>query len=157
MLFIFGLIYNFGLSILQFVPWNVFPLIPDLDEIVTGKHREGIYAAVMTFVRKSTVAVATIIVGFLLDKGGYVKGQIMQSTSAKNMIVFILVGGTGILLLLALIEAQTFHLNKKTHKILTNELEKLRNGESKDNASNETIKTVEDLTGYKWANIWNKD
>lgn len=154
LLFIFGLLYNFGLAILQYVPWNVFPLIPDLDEIVTTQHREGIYAAVMTFIRKSTVAVATIVVGFLLDFGGYVKGQTIQSRNAQNMIVAILVGGTGILLLLALLEARTFHLNKKTHKVVTDELEKLRNGESKEKASLETIKIVEDLTGYKWENIW---
>lgn len=155
LLFIFGLLYNFGLAILQFVPWNVFPLIPDLDEIVTTKHREGLYAAVMTFVRKSTVAVATIVVGFLLDMGGYVKGSVAQSQGSQNMIAFILIGGTGILLLLALYEAQSFHLNKETHRIVTNELEKLRNGESKDEANEETIKVVEDLTGYKWNQIWN--
>lgn len=154
LLFVFGLIYNFGLAILQFVPWNVFPFIPDLDEIITGKHREGIYASVMTFVRKSTVAVATIIVGFLLDKGGYVKGEISQATGATNMIVFILIGGTGILLILALIEARTFHLNRKTHNILSDELKRLRNGGSKDDASLETIEVVEDLTGYKWEDVW---
>lgn len=154
LLFAFGLLYNFGLAILQYVPWNVFPLIPDLDEIVTSQHREGLYAAVMTFVRKSTVAVATILVGFLLDFGGYVKGQTVQSSSAQNMITAILVGGTGVLLLLALLEARTFHLNKKTHKIVTDELEKLRSGESKDQASTETVKVVEDLTGYKWEEIW---
>jgi oligogalacturonide transporter len=154
LLFVFGLIYNFGLAILQYVPWNVFPLIPDLDEIVTTKHRAGLYASVMTFVRKSTVAVATIIVGFLLDAGGYVKGQVVQTQASQNMITFILIGGTGILLLLALLEARTFKLDKKTHKVVTEELKRLREGGSKEHARPETIKTVEELTGYCWNDIW---
>ncbi|EFT95508.1 MFS transporter [Enterococcus faecalis] len=155
-LYIFGLLYNFGLSILQYVPWNVFPLIPDLDEIVTSKRRAGLYAAVMTFVRKSTVAIATIIVGFLLDVGGYTKGQSIQTHATQNMITFILVGGTGSLLILALIEARTFHLNKVTHQTAYDLLTKLRNGESKENTDYKTIKVVEDLTGYKWDSIWRK-
>jgi len=154
LLFVFGFLYNIGLAILQFVPWNVFPLIPDLDEIITKQHREGIYAAVMTFVRKSTIAVATVCVGFLLDMGGYVKGSIHQSVAAQRTIVAVLVGGTGILLLCALLEAQTFHLNKKTHEVVKNELLRLRAGGDKNDVDPETRKIVEDLTGYKWKNIW---
>ena len=40
---------------LEFTPWNVFPFIPDIDEMVTRQRREGLFAAVMTFSRKTTV------------------------------------------------------------------------------------------------------
>ncbi|MEW9677321.1 MFS transporter [Lentibacillus sp. L22] len=154
LLFAFGFLYNFGLAILQFVPWNVYPLIPDLDEIVTKQHREGIYAGVMTFVRKSTVAVATVCVGYFLDMGGYVEGSIHQTTGAQNTIAAVLIGGTGILLLVALLEAQTFHLNKRTHGIVRDELNRLRAGGDKNSADPKTKNVIENLTGYKWENVW---
>ncbi|AVF25167.1 Glucuronide permease [Paenibacillus larvae subsp. larvae] len=63
-LYVIALIYQVGRAILECTPRNVFPFIPDLDEIVTQKRREGIYAAVMTFTRKSTVAIATFFYWF---------------------------------------------------------------------------------------------
>ena len=33
-------------------PWSVYNYMPDVDEIVTGRRREGAFAGVMTFVRK---------------------------------------------------------------------------------------------------------
>lgn len=61
-------------------------LIPDLDELLAKQHREGIFAAVMTFVRKSTVAVATFAVGVILEKGGYITGETTQSIAAKTQL-----------------------------------------------------------------------
>lgn len=155
LLFGIGFIYNIGLSILCYVPWNVFPLIPDLDEIITRQHRAGIYAAVMTFVRKSTVAVATFV-GIILNASGYVKGKAVQSIQAQNAITNILVFGTGVLILFALIFALTFKLNKKTHSVIKNELNRLKAGGSKEDVEPETKEVVEELTGYKYENIWNK-
>ena len=38
-LFFISLIYQIGRATLEFTPWNVFPFIPDLDEIVTKRRR----------------------------------------------------------------------------------------------------------------------
>jgi oligogalacturonide transporter len=67
-------IYQVGRCVLEFTPWNVFPFIPDIDEMITRQRREGLFAAVMTFSRKTTVAIATFAVGLLLQSGGFVKG-----------------------------------------------------------------------------------
>lgn len=153
-LFIIGFIYNVGLAILQFTPWNVFPLVPDLDELITKQHREGIYAAVMTFVRKSTVAVAAVSVGIALNTGGYIKGSVVQSPQAQNIIVNILVFGTGTLILIALLFAVTFKLNRTTHSIVKYELNRLKAGGSKNDVPLETKMVIEELTGYKYEDIW---
>ena len=46
----------------------------DVDEIVTGRRREGAFAGVMTFVRKTMQAVAVMLVGLMLQAGGFVLG-----------------------------------------------------------------------------------
>lgn len=147
-------IYQVGRCVLEFTPWNVFPFIPDIDEMITRQRREGLFAAVMTFSRKTTVAIATFIVGILLQAGGFVKGSQVQPPEAINTIAMLLFIGTAGLLIIALWQALTFHLNKKTHKIFVDEVERLRANGSKRDVDPQTRHVVEDLTGYCYDDLW---
>ncbi len=152
--FIISAFYQVGRAILDFTPWNVFPFIPDIDEIVTRQRREGLFAAVMTFTRKSTVALATFFVGIVLQFGGFTAGQSTQTPQAVHTIVYTLVFGSALLLVAALLVVFTFKLNRKTHKILVNEIERLKNNGVKKDVDPETKEIVEALTGYKYDDIW---
>ncbi|MDR0806002.1 MAG: MFS transporter [Enterobacteriaceae bacterium] len=147
-------IYQVGRCVLEFTPWNVFPFIPDIDEMITCQRREGLFAAVMTFSRKTTVAIATFIVGVLLQFGGFVKGSEVQPTEAIDMIASLIFIGTSSLLLLALWQALTFKLNKTTHKIFVDEVERLKAHGAKKDVQPETRRIVEDLTGYAYEDLW---
>lgn len=153
-LYVLAALYQMGRALLEFTPWNVFPFIPDVDEVVTKKRREGLFAAVMTFGRKTTVAIATFVVGFVLQEGGFVKGQAEQTMEAISTIANTLLFGATILLALALILAVTFKLNKKTHGILVNEIDRLKDNGSKQHVDPETKAIVENLTGYRYENVW---
>lgn len=154
LLFLIGVIYQIGRSLLEFTPWNVFPFIPDVDEMITRQRREGLFAAVMTFTRKSSVAIATFAVGVILQNGGFVKGQATQPESVITTIANILLYGCIGLLVLALIAAITFKLNKRTHGILVDEVDRLKDGGSKADVTPETRAIVENLTGYKYEDVW---
>jgi len=154
LLFLIGGIYQIGRSLLEFTPWNVFPFIPDVDEMVTRQRREGLFAAVMTFTRKSSVAIATFAVGVILQNGGFIKGQTTQSEAVITTIANILLYGCITLLILALICAITFKLNKRTHGILVDEIDRLKAGGSKADVTSEAKEIVENLTGYKYENVW---
>lgn len=154
-----------GISIVYFAfrslailtPWTVFPFIPDVDEIVSMKRREGLFAAVMTFSRKSTVAIATFLIGVVLQAGGFVKGQDVQSPQTIQIIGYVFLIGCLGLLTLSLILSCTFKLNKETHQMLIGEVERLKNGGSKDDVDLKTKEVVENLTGYKYEDVWNED
>ncbi len=154
-LYALGLFYQVGRQLLEFTPWNVFPFIPDVDEIISQKRREGLFAAVMTFARKTTVAIATIIVGIVLQEGGFVKGQLVQSPEAIHTIVYTLFLGTGGLVGLALFFAWRFKLNKQTHAMLIQEIDRLKAGGRKEDVSAASKTVVEELTGYKYEDLWN--
>ena len=156
-LFFISLFYQIGRATLEFTPWNVFPFIPDLDEIVTKRRRAGVFAAVMSFTRKSTVAVATIAVGFILDSNGFAKNAASQSPQAQHAIAAILLFGTGGLIILALLEALTFKLNKQTHQIVLEEITRLRNGGKKADVEPKVAQTVTDLTGVPYDKVWPDD
>lgn len=157
LLFFVSLFYQIGRATLEFTPWNVFPFIPDLDEIVTKRRRAGIFAAVMSFTRKSTVAVATIAVGFVLDSSGFTKNAATQSLATQHAIANILLFGTGGLVLIALLVALTFKLDKRTHQIVLQEIVRLRNGGQKKDVKPEVAETVKELTGVSYDDVWPED
>ncbi|WP_257210568.1 MFS transporter [Actinomyces ruminis] len=152
-LIVIGVIYQIGRPMYVFVPWNIFPFIPDVDEMVTGHKRAGVFAAVMTFVRKSTVALATMIVGVLLDASGYIEGQTEQTASAQHMIVAILSIGVAVLILIAFGTALTFKLTRETHQIIVDEIDRLKAGGSTADATAETKRVVKELSGVEYDSI----
>ncbi|XTZ36616.1 MFS transporter [Salmonella enterica] len=149
-------LYQVGRCVLEFTPWNVFPFIPDIDELVSRQRREGLFAAVMTFSRKTTVAIATFIVGLLLQSGGFVKGSQLQPQEAIHMIAMLMFAGTAGLLLLALWQASSFRLNKQTHKIFVDEVDRLKANGDKQGVTSEARHIVEDLTGYDYEQLWSE-
>ena len=156
-LLVISIVYFSFRSLAVLTPWTVFPFIPDVDEIVSMKRREGLFAAVMTFTRKSTVALATFLIGVVLQEGGFVKGQDVQSPQTVQIIGYVLLIGCVSLFALSLILAFTFKLNKETHQILIGEVERLKNGGSKNDVDLKTKEVVEELTGYKYENVWKQD
>lgn len=84
------------------------------------------------------------------------KGSQIQPESAVNTIAILLFVGTAGLLLIALWQAVTFHLNKRTHKIFVDEVDRLKAHGLKQNVTPETRRVVEDLTGYAYEDLWNE-
>jgi len=155
LLYAIGFFFQIGRQLLEFTPWNVFPFIPDVDEMISQKRREGLFAAVMTFTRKTTVAIATIIVGVVMQEGGFIKGQLVQTPEAIHTIANTLFLGTGVLVAIALFFACNFKLNKHTHAVLIEEINRLKAGGKKADVTAESKAIVENLTGYQYETLWN--
>jgi Na+/melibiose symporter-like transporter len=66
-------IIGFGMSGCLIMPWIIFPDVVDIGELKFGTRNTGSYSGLMTFVRKSTTAVAILISGIVLDATGFVK------------------------------------------------------------------------------------
>ncbi|MGN0920990.1 MAG: MFS transporter [Cellvibrio sp.] len=142
-----------GRGALNYIPWNVYNYIADVDEIVTAKRREGSFAGVMTFIRKAAQAVAVMMVGIILEWGGFISGSETQSSGAISTIVWAMVIGPILLLLMGFFVAGRFKLNKDTHQILMNEISHLKQGATSP-SSEENKKVVEDLSGWKYEKLW---
>lgn len=157
-LIIISIFYQLARGILEFTPWNVFPFIPDVDRIMTRRDRSGIYAAVMTFFRKSTGAVASWIAGILLAEIGFnSKTMTTYGTTPHgiqlgiNVIFFV---GPVVLILWALLLSLKFKLNRQTHEVLKKEIERLENGGAKADVTQEDKRVVEELTGESYEKVW---
>lgn len=140
-------------SIIYFVPWNVFPFIPDIDEIISGERREGRFSGMMNFSRKATSSLAGIAVGFFLSQAGFHSDAKSQPSDVQFAIANILLFGVCSLTIIALIIALRFALNKDTHKVLVAEVQRLRAGGSPDDVDPQVCKTVESLTGVPYTKL----
>jgi oligogalacturonide transporter len=156
-LFVPVILAGLGRGTLNFVPWSVYNYLPDVDEAVSGQRREGIFAGVMTLVRKLAQAGAIVLTGWIIDLGGYVSpppGQTVQQTpEAVATITWLLVAGPIMVMLAGLIASWRFRLNAATHDVLMAEIERLRAGE-RTPSSEEARSVVEDLTGWKYDRLW---
>ncbi|MCI1858816.1 MAG: MFS transporter [Sporolactobacillus sp.] len=154
LLFIILLVYQMGRVTLKFTPWIVYPSIPNIDELATHLHRVGIYAAVMTFVRKSTISAAIITVGYILDSNGFVKGMLYQSVQTQKAIAAILIFGTNGLIIISLLVTLTFKSNKQSHQVIVNEINHLHQScqgecDCRDAKNRQNINRIELLQMYR--------
>jgi oligogalacturonide transporter len=148
------LAWLFFKSLVYFTPWNVFPFIPDIDELITGERREGTFSATLRLVRTMTQGISSIVVGKYLSFVGFASGSSSQTVSAINGIGNVLILWVSAGFLLAWIIALSFKLNKKTHETLVGELNRLKQGGLKSDVDPETRKVVENLTGVKYSKLW---
>lgn len=170
LLIIVGVAYQIGRALLEFIPWNVYPFIPDVDYLMTGEHRAGIYAAVMTFGRKSTGAVGALIVGALIDASGFMKpgtgggapvdpsctGEcvLVQPAGVSGVIAAVTVLVPLALILIAFVVSRRFHLDKQAHSVLLAEIGRLEAGGAKADVEPATRTRLEKLTGQPYEKLW---
>lgn len=147
---------GFGRGALNYIPWNTYNYMADVDQIVTGLRREGSFAGVMTFVRKATQAAAVMFVGIFLEAGGFVSGSDTQSPEAVSTIVIALVAGPLVVLALGFWVSTRFRISGETHRILMAEIERFKQGErTPSSAENQSV--VEDLSGWPYEKMWGKN
>lgn len=150
-----------GRGTLNFVPWSVYNYLPDIDEAVTGQRREGIFAGVMTLVRKLAQSGAIIASGWIIELGGYISPKsrpgeiIVQSPEAIQTITALMVGGPVLMMALGMLASWRFRLNASTHAVLVGEVERLRAGAT-EAESPESQRIVEDLTGWPYERLWGR-
>ena len=83
-----------GRGALNYIPWSVYNYMADVDEIVTGRRREGAFAGVMTFVRKLLQTLAVLIVTQIFNAAGLVPNARTQSPEFVQVVVIVMVAGS---------------------------------------------------------------
>jgi oligogalacturonide transporter len=150
------LLAGLGRGGLNYIPWNVYNYMADVDEAVTGKRREGAFAGVMTFIRKTMQAAAIALVGLILEWGGFVSKAKIQSPEAVTTILTILVAGTLALLAFGFMVSLRFKLNRVTHEVLMEEIDRFKT-QADPQTTPERRKILEDLTGWPYERLWGRN
>ena len=78
-----AVMYPFGMSGIGFVGNNVLPDLTDVDELITGRRREGVMSTCNTMVKQVIQGIMTFTVGTTLSGFGLVtgnKGEFIEQT-----------------------------------------------------------------------------
>jgi oligogalacturonide transporter len=153
-LYVVSAVAGLGRGGINFIPWNNYTFVPDVDEIVSGDRREGVFAGFMSFLRKASQALAIFVVGIILQEFNFVSGVKEQSHEALLAMVVILVVVPLAFLILGIIGSYKFKITDASHSILKKEIERIKNGGLKSDVDDVTRSTVEALTGWKYENLW---
>ncbi len=151
LIYIVAALSGVGGSSAIFVPWSILPDISDVDEIITGRRREGVYAGMSTLIRKTAQALSVFIIGVYLDEIGYIP-NLTQSSSVVTGIRLIFFTGPFIFILLALFFVLKFKMTSKNHQIL---MEEINSRKTTNKVSNdpEVISVCELLTGQAYQDL----
>ena len=159
------LLYPFGMSGLGFVSTNIFPDITDVDELITGRRREGVIATFSTLIKKSIAGVMAAMVGFILQGFGLVTGdQVSQYESSTGQLfaqsnsaiwgVRICVAAIPIIAaIISLILLKNFRMTKKDHEMIRAAIAVKRKYGSVT-LTDEQIQICEAITGQKFEKTW---
>ncbi len=156
LLMLVSAIAGLGRGGINYVPWNTYTYIADVDEVITGQRREGIFAGIMTLTRKASQAGAVMLVGIVMQLSGFVSGQTTQPPAVSHTILMILSFGTVAVLACGFLVSLRFRLNLQTHSVLREETAKMRvAGRPVPEATTPQARaTVEMLAGMPYDTLW---
>jgi len=151
LIYIVAAMSGIGSSASTFVPWSILPEISDIDELITGKRREGIYAGMSTLIRKIAQAISVAVIGLVLDKIGYI-ANVAQTPEVVLGIRLLFFVGPVIFMIIAFIMSARYKMTEEKHTILMNEIASRKNG-AEPSQDAEVIEICEDLTGVKYSRL----
>ncbi len=124
-----------GFGAANAVPWAIVADVVEVDELKSGKRREGVYAGYLVFFRKLVSAVAIFAVGQLLSATGFISSTtgsvyIEQPAAALQALRFLIGVVPAVMLLLSVVVAWQYPLDKAAYEKILHQLETQRH---KDN------------------------
>jgi len=147
-------VIGLGTAAAVYIPYAILPNVIDVDELMTGQQRSGVYSGAMTLARKVVQGVIVMpLIGFFLQLVGFQSNQAQSPEVLSKFLIFFLVGPS-IFLALGIIVATKFELSPKNSDILVKELERLRAGGKKEDVDPEVKAICEKLTGTRYEECW---
>ncbi|WP_154974416.1 MFS transporter [Klebsiella grimontii] len=154
MMYATSLVYQFFKGGYVYIIWNIYPFIPDIDELVTRKRREGVFAGIMTLARKSTSALAGMLIGIVLQLVHFDASSTTQSLTTVHGITGLFFLGNVLLLLVSTLIAFRFKLSKENHQIVKDEISRLKNGGQLADTDPQVKSVLFSLTGIEHEKLW---
>lgn len=152
-----AILYPFGMSGLGFVSNNVLPDLTDVDEMITGRRREGVIGTFNTMVKQITGGVMTFVVGVILDGFGLVtgnKGVFVEQTPAALMGIRVCVAVLPMIsAIIAYIMLRRFKMTKDDHTMIRAAIA-MKHKYGSVTLTDYENERCELLSGYKLHNTW---
>jgi len=142
-------VIGLGTSAAVFIPYAILPNVIDVDELMTGSQRSGVYSGAMTLTRKLVQgALVMPLIGLFLQMVGFVSNAEQTPQVLSRFFIFF-IGGPALLILAGITAASWFELSPKNSEVVAAELVRLRSGERLEDATDEVKAICEKVSGRK--------
>ena len=132
----------------------------DVDELITSVRRPGIVGSMATFMRKVAAGLAAAAIGLMLSAVHYdealATAGLAQSAATQRGIGICFILAPAILTILLLIVAVLFPMTSEEFDVVLKEVAR-RKGEVSGEATEEEKKMLEDVTGFTYDRLWNRE
>ncbi len=130
-MYILAVMAGIGISVAYIAPWAMLPDVVDLDELNTGKRREGIFYGFVVQLQKFGIAAALFLVGKILDLSGLIptvasQAPPLQPESVLWAIRLIIGPLPTLILIIGLVIAYFYPITRSKHEEIVLKLRERR-------------------------------
>lgn len=151
-----AILYNIGFSGPGFVAENIQPDITDVDELITGRRREGVISTFSTLFKKTVSSLMGYAVGTLIEWFGYnpkVKHPTQQSARTIFGLRLCYSIIPAVLALFCVISVFRYKMTKYDHETIKRIIkEKHETGSCEISSADK--KKIEEIAGQPWEKMW---
>lgn len=147
-------IFGLGTGGVYYIPWTVYTFLADVDEVFTGRRREGIYAGAMTFSGKIVRSIIVFTMGSILSYYGFQSKSHTQPETAITAISWVFFAGVILLALIAILFSAQMSLNRHTHQVVLYEVARIKAGGKLSDIKPEVRLVIEKLVGLPYEQCW---
>jgi GPH family glycoside/pentoside/hexuronide:cation symporter len=124
--FVIAALAGLGVSSAHLLPNAMGTDVLEVDELMSGKRQEGIYAGFSVFVRKLSTGLVLALIGLILAWSGYQEAAPTQPPQAMNAIRLLIAALPALLLVAACIVAWFYPLTRERHAEISRQLAQRR-------------------------------
>ena len=111
-----------GVAAVHVLPWAIIPDAVEWDELTTGERHEGMFYSLVTLLKKVASSIALPLTLLALERGGYAANAAVQPASAVRTIQFLMGPVPAALLVVGVLFALVYPLNREQHAQIRGEL-----------------------------------
>ena len=149
-----ALALNFGITGCVNACDFAYSFIPDVDEALTGKRREGQFASVNSTIDNIFMAIENIAITSALSAVGFVSKATTQPPTVTAALTAIFCFVPIVFCVIGIFFSFRVRLNEQNRSVLSAEIARLRAGGSKADVTPEARELVEAVTGYPYEQCW---
>lgn len=131
--------------------------IPDVDEILTGKRREGQFASINSTIGGLFNALSSVVITGILAASGFVAGATEQPRHVVELLTDVFCLVPIVFCLVGIFFSFRVRLNEGNRHVLIAEIERLRADGRKEDVDPATRGFIEDLTGFPYEQCWGEN
>jgi len=150
-----AMLFYFGWAGMSIMPATVFPDTTDVDELITGKRREGVLSAINTLAGQSSVGLGQGLTGLVCALFGVQTAQesLVQTDTAVWGLRVAFAVLPALLAIVFMLLSGRFKMKKSDHELITRVIaEKKEHGTVTVTDGERAI--LEDITGQSFEEMW---